>query len=228
MFINNIDLITFNAKVQEKRISHGSIKNTIEYTGGNIIEADEVSELSKLDIEIKFEDLNRFKTERNISNFLAQTKKCDIKFKNIEHFFKCYYVSHSIEPTGFDELLTLKITFEAIECENEKVEVLENNTTFVINNTGNVVTPARLEITPKAAFIDFTIEGLTDDPIKIKSLESGTTLIIDNPSIEDIEGNDNFEKVELWEFPRLLPEKNTIKVSRAEVTIKIKYNPRWL
>ena len=94
---------------------------------------------------------------------------------------------------------------------------------------GNIESPCIVEIIPSIDMIEFSIEGLSTDVITIKNLKKNNKVVIDgiNGSVKVGEEN-KFNDVELWEFPRIYPGVNDIKLSRSECSVIIKYYPRFI
>lgn len=77
--------------------------------------------------------------------------------------------------------------------------------------------------------IDLKINGVSEDPLAIRNLKENKTIIIDGIEgtvIQD--GINKFADTDMWEFPFLVPGKNTITLSKDTCNITIKYNPRFL
>ena len=101
---------------------------------------------------------------------------------------------------------------------------------FVVTNSGTAPTPCVLTFIPKVDFVKFTVEGLSEQPISVAGIKTGDTLVIDGENrkgtINDV---DSFDKYDAWEFPKLQPGQNTIKiVNGVQAAIVIDYNPRYI
>ena len=98
-----------------------------------------------------------------------------------------------------------------------------------INAIGNLTTPAIIEITPSVYISDIKLEGLADDPIIITNIDANKTVIIDGELQKvTVDGVNKYSDTDMWDFPRLIPGYNLIKVSRNNCDIKIKYKPRFI
>lgn len=229
MIINNISIKKFGAVCEKKMPSHKSvsISNDWNINPFSPIELRENIEPGTLPVRIKFEGANRDIINKNISDFLVQAKKCDIKFRNLSNNFKCYYLSHTLEESGIDEWIFMDIEFNYIEYSDMTIANVSGTT--LINNKGNEITPAIVEIIPTIDIIDITLEGLSVDPIAIRNLKANKKLIIDGELQKvTVDGANKYADTDMWDFPRLMPGQNTIKVSRDNCDIKIKYKPRWI
>lgn len=104
-----------------------------------------------------------------------------------------------------------------------------NMYTLPIKNKGNLKSPCILEIVPTIDMIDFTIEGLSDQPIIINNLKKNSKIVIDSFNGSVTAGDDNkFNDVDMWEFPAISPGVNNIMLSRNECSVIINYYPRFM
>lgn len=95
------------------------------------------------------------------------------------------------------------------------------------NCGGTSVSPATLTITSGIALASLTIEGLTDEAITIKDINRNSKLILDAEKCVVTENDINIlEKTDLWEFPKVVPGINTIKLS-TDCIVQIQYRPHY-
>ena len=230
MFINNKSIKTFGAKVEKKYISSVDIESNIEWLKGNLLPTLLDTEISfkTINIELLFRAKNRDLILQNISNFIKETIECDIRFRNLSNNYHCFITNHSQKESEFDDWLFLELEFIGYEYSNEITLDCSNVLTKTINVLGNKNTPVILEITPSINAIDLIINGLSEDPIKIKNLKANNKIIINGADGTTLEGTTNkFSDIDLWEFPFLCPGENNISFSRNDMQIKIKYKPMW-
>lgn len=231
MRINNIEISEFNAKVQRKMIDHINTIPNIEWRKESIfpLELGESREEKRVSMELLFKGNTRDEVHNNISKFMAQVNKCEIKFRNLSHNFMCYYKSHNIIESGIDEWLYLNIEFSAYEYGELRTVTLNKTTNREIENQGNLDTPVILRITPLSDMIDLSIKGFSQEPIIIKKLESNKTVVLDGESMTVTVGESNkFMDTELWEFPRLLGGVNKIELSSYNCIVIVEYKERFI
>lgn len=95
------------------------------------------------------------------------------------------------------------------------------------NCNGTSVSPAILTITSNVALASLTIEGLTNEAITIKDINRNSKLILDAEKCVVTENDINIlDKTDLWEFPKVVPGTNTIKLSTACI-VQIQYRPHY-
>lgn len=230
MFINNIDIKTFEASVSSKLITPTQIQMDKEKIKLIIVKTLVKKLYKKISIKILFEGLSRDVINKNISAFSSLLKdECDIKFKNLSNKFHCYVQSIEPEEPGINEWMYLNIDLDAYEYSDEITEPINRITSKTINNIGTEDTPAIVEITPSISLVDLIITGLADDPITIKNLTAGKKIIVNGEDGTVLEnGINKFGDTELWEWPRLRPGTNSITVSKSSCDITIKYKPRYI
>lgn len=229
MFINGIDIKNFNAKVQKKLIQPSTIDYDIELISSMPLILNKKVKLKAIHVSIRFENSDRDKILNDISNLTSKISECDIKFKNLSHFYHCYLKESETIDTDFDDWLFLSLDFIAFEYSDEVVESLNRVTSKTFNVTGNQLTPAIVEITPSIDLIDLTLTGLGEDPITIKNLKTNKKVIIsgEDGTVTE-EGVNKFNDSDLWDWPSLKPGTNTITVSKNSCNISIKYKPRYI
>lgn len=227
MLINNIDISVFGAKVQNKAPSHKVKKKNIQWIAGKpIVMGEEEEENSILPVRILFEANTRDEVDKNISNFLSNTSDCTLIFRNLTNSYKCFYDSHDIEETGFDQYLFLNINFLYYEFSPE--QEINFTGSVAVMNTGNIEAPVILELTSPSDFIDLVIEGLSLEPITINHIKANQTITINSNDGTIKQGTVNkFDDVDMWEFPKLLLGTNNIRLNRATVKAKLRYNALW-
>lgn len=103
-------------------------------------------------------------------------------------------------------------------------------TSFTIVNNGTAAAPCRVTLSPRTNLASIQITGVTDEPVELKNIQSGQIIELDGIHREIlIDGELAYDKYNGWEFPRLQPGKNVIKITSADVMgISIEYQPRYI
>lgn len=175
-----------------------------------------------------FKDFEReFENKKSI--FLSKILKCVLKFSDTDYFYKAEYSSPSTEKIGLYKQVS--IDFLITEKYLDEITVNSTSKTIDIDNTGTETTPAYVEILSTIDQIDMTLTGLTSTPIPFKNLHANQVIIIDPENGTITEGankTNKFNDIDIWEFPRLRPGANHITFNRDNVTVKIKYKPRFI
>lgn len=230
MIVNNIDIKTYGASVSNKLIQPSEINIKKSKVGNIYTQLSSKVGFKKITIKILFEAIDRNTAYKNISDFMANfIDEADIKFHNLEHYFHVYLTSSSIDDTEFDEWLYLNLELDGYEYGKEIVEVMDGITEKTIFVKGNASTPCIVEITPKSDLSEITLKGFGDDPIMVKNLVKGNTVIIDGERGKvTVNGINKFIDTYIWEFPKLVRSKNIIVLSQATVNINIRYKTRYV
>ena len=180
MIVNDIDIKTYGASVSTKLIQPSEIDIKKSKVGNIYNQLSSKVGFKKITIKILFESIDRDTAYKNISHFMANfINEADIKFNNLEHYFHVYLINSSVEDTEFDEWLYLNLELDGYEYGEEVVEVMDGVTEKTIFVKGNMETPCVIEITPKADLSEITLSGFGDDPIVVRNLVKGNTVVID-------------------------------------------------
>lgn len=184
----------------------------------------------KIKLEILFKGNSRDEILNNISLFTSKLiNVIDLKLDGYKNKYRCILSEQETIKTGTEKLYKKFITLIGYEFGEEIEEsiIKEKNKTILVK--GNQETPAVVEIIPVVDIIDITLEGLADDPIKINNLKKNKKVILDGElQIITVDGVNKFGDTDMWDFPSLKPGSNTIKISRSDCNIKIKYKPRFI
>lgn len=160
--------------------------------------------------------------KKNISRFIE-----DIKDSIIQHEGIHYEVL--LEGANIPENITrgwiklpLKLTLIDM-FESEKSISTTSNTS--INITSPKPCTAIVELTANTNVISYTFK-INDNEITVKNIKGNEIIYIGNGEV--LAGTKSkIDDVDIWEMPRLKTGNNIITVSRADVTLKIKYKQRW-
>lgn len=230
MIVNNIDIKTYGASISSKLIQPSEIDIKKSKVGNIYNQLSSKIGFKKVTIKILFEAIDRDTAYKNISDFMANfINEADIKFNNLEHYFHVYLINSSIEDTEFDEWLYLNLEFDGYEYGEEVVEVMDGVTEKTIYVKGNMPTPCIVEITPKADLSDITLNGFGDDPIVVRNLAKGNTVVIDGMKGKvTVNGVNKFEDVEIWGFPRFKSGDNRLMINRDLCYIITKHSEKYV
>lgn len=233
MLINNIDISKYNARVLDVNIQNSSISNLSNFDIKNkllpLFLKSKVS-LNNITVTLLINSLDKRQYYLDKSNLLSNMlESFDIYFKDRNLKFKCVLVNQADQPSLRQIRGRFQLTFIGYNLENEVIETINRVSYKTINALGNYTVPITIEITPIIDMIDFKITGLSEDPLIVKNLKGNKTIIIDgiNGTVTQ-DGINKFDDTDMWEFPFLVPGKNSITLSKDTCNITIKYNPRFL
>lgn len=118
----------------------------------------------------------------------------------------------------------------AIDKDNYYPIEVDSEGKFTVENRGTAITPCALTIIPKADILTFTVEGLSEEPLTFSRIKSGQTLVLDGAKRQiTIDGQDAMSSFDGWEFPKLQPGINHVKINNAyQMYISISLEPRFI
>ncbi|SDO88285.1 phage distal tail protein [Clostridium gasigenes] len=237
MLISNIDIKNFGAELLDKNISTAEFTSNKEWLKNAYkpLILSKENKYTSIRCSFVLKANNRQELEEQTSHFLKKMEECIIKFDDIEFYYNCTMQSKSNEYIGIDirgnlETESIEVMFLSdYKYKPEITEVMNRITSKTINVAGNLETPCIVEITPTIDIIDSILEGLADDPIIIRNLKGSKTVILDGELQKvTVDGVNKYGDTDMWDFPSLQPGTNSLKFSRNNCDIKIKYKPRFI
>lgn len=237
MIINNKNLSTYGGELLSKKIQPSSFKKESYFGKKSIIPItlSDKFEYGLIEASIILKAQTEDLLKENESNLTKDISKSIISFTGEALSYKCLFESAPGKEVFFDNLegkyaVEKQITLIILEkFKTEVTETINRVISKIITVTGNQTTPCIVEITPISDIIDITLEGLADDPIIIKNLKANKKVIIDGvEQLVTVDGVNKYGDTDMWDFPRLVPGVNNIKVSRNTCDISIKYKPRFI
>lgn len=232
MDVNGVNINLYGATQLEVDIQNYKYRS--EYTllnnSLNPVKLSTNETLKAIKVDILFKGNNRDEVLSNISSFMTLLKdEVIINLAGYNNSFKVYLESDSIEKKKSKRKYKLKLEFKGYSMKDEVVENINRINSKTIEVPGTQTIPAIVEITPNVYISDIKLEGLSDDPIIIKNLMSNKTVILDGELQKvTVDGVNKYSDTDMWDFPRLKPGANTIKIDKSNCNIKIKYKPRYI
>lgn len=232
MRINGLDIKKYGAKQLTVDISTSSISNNSEYNINALLPMflDGNISFKNIDVCLLFKGNSRDEILENISNLVSKLLgEVTLNLDGYTNLFNVVLKDSKTEKTKSKYTYKKVLNFIGYEYKEQIIEEVNRVTSKTLNITGNLITPAIVEVTPTTDLVDIRIEGLADDPIIIKNLTANKKVVIDGELQKvTIDGINKYGDTDMWDFPRLNPGTNTITVSRNSCDIKIKYKPRYI
>lgn len=233
MLIDNVDIENFNAKQLTVDIQTSSLTNSSEWIERtlNPIFLENYIGFKTIKIELKFKGLNGDEALTSISNLMSKlTGIVVLKLDGYSKNYRCVLNGNGeTSKTVSEKFYKKTLTFIGYAFSDEIIETMNRIVSKTINVSGNIKTPAIIEITPAIEIGSLEITGCSDDSIVINNLEVGKTVIVNGEDgTVTVDGVNKFSDTELWEFPRLKAGANTITVDKSSTDINIKYEPRFI
>ncbi len=232
MLINNVSIKSFGAELLNLDIQNAELITKEEWPEKlhSPFTINQNFYYKKINVELLVSGTDREDVLTKCSNLKNKLKKCTLKFHELQYFYDCTLENERIEKSVRINRVRLFCTLNSSYAYKPQVtESLNRILIKTINVSGNLETPAIVEITPSVEAIDLVITGLSDDPIIIKNLKQNKKIIISGEDCTVLQdGINKFSDTDLWEFPRLRPGPNTITLSKNTMDIMIKYKGRWI
>lgn len=175
-----------------------------------------------------------------ISNILADlTDITDLTLDGWEHGF-CGILENAeikeLSDTSRNRFQQLELQFTGYEHGDEVTAAATGVGTIQIDNPGNMVSPAILELTPTVGAASVEVTGLCRDgstgadlPVTIKNLTTGNKIVLNGiTGLITENGKLKAGDVDMWELPTLLPGSNTITLDTEYVNLKVTVLPIYM
>lgn len=216
-----------------------SIKNDSEWVRGSPIPAIFKNEIGfkplKVAILVKTAGGRTAILERCSSILARLLEPTELTLDGFEHKFFGVLTKYTHEETAMRRWHKLILEFDCYEFGTEVVQTASGVTDLTVMNTGNILSPIRMEITPQVGAASITLNGICRDavtgkelPVVINNLEAGKTVVLDGYT-GLISQNEELKKdIEIWSLPTLLPGTNTIRINNNRMDIAVRFHPRFM
>lgn len=236
MLINGFDVANLNAKQFAVEFSHASIKNDSAWDKGAAAPyfAPTYTGFRSFNVVLYVRGVDREEIIQNCSDIVAKLlEPVNLKLDGFSHFFRATLSgTPSRDERSQRKFHRLTLPFVGYEF-GDNVEV-SGTTSFTVNNPGNIVSPCRVEITPRSGAASIQLTGICRDsftgedlPVTVKDLVTNKTVVIDG--LTGLVTQDGAAKeVDAWELPSLKPGSNTITCNNSYMTIKVIVTPLYI
>lgn len=241
MQINGIDISRWHARQWAVTIGNHAITNNSEWNRGSpdpfLIGGTIGFKTIKATLLIK--DSTREVMTMDRSNIVAALlEPADITLDGFAHKFRVVLSKDASfeETVNYRQDRWHKLTLELQGYEYGPEISVTGVSSLAVNNPGNIITPANLEITPAIGAASVIISGICRDPdskndypITIRNLVKGKKVVIDGESglvMQDdaLKAGDT----DFWESPVLFPGVNKITCDNSNMTMTVKFKPRFM
>lgn len=228
MYINNVSLSNFGAKLLSREISSSDIQIQRFWARKALkpfISKNVEFYYKSLKVELEFKGTPG-EIERNKSLLIDAMAVSTIRFETLDNYYSGSITGTSIgdKPFGFE---VLGVEMDVYEHEQEEVTTFTGLSTETILLLSNSPTPVILELTPTANIATLHIEGF-GEAITLSNLTAGTTVVI-NGEIGKVTENgiNKYADYDSWGFPKLIPGENLITLSESTLSVLVRFSPRW-
>lgn len=232
MKINGIDIRKYDAKQLIADVQPPSISNDYEWLTGAALPTEFETEIQMghLKLSIYFKGKDRNNIIRSASEFMMNFKKaCKLELDGYKGTYIGFITSDDYEKKNVKERYIVNIEFDGFFIDDELSITFDGKTSASFYKVGTRDAPCVIEVYAKSALTNYTITGLGDDDIIVESLAVGKTVAIDAKSgLVTIDGENAFDKVDLWEFPVLKDGETALTFSNEKARVTIRYTPMWI
>lgn len=239
MLIGTKNVSDYSARQARVTIGNLSVKNNSEWVRGSpspVLLGNALG-MKTIKIDLVVKGGSREATCQNVSNILALLlEPVDLKLDGFTHRFKAILTRHSHEETVMRRWHVLTLEFSGYEYGTLVTQAVSGAESITVNNTGNIATPAIVEITPQIGVASITLTGIcrdselgTDLPVTIRELTTGKKITLNGETgLMTEAGKLKTADLDIWELPTLTPGNNTITISSNRMDITVKYHPRYM
>ena len=235
MLIGTQDISIANARQRSVKIGHCTLKNNSEWPRGHpfpFLTGNDIG-FKSLAVTLWVYGKNREDIIKNRSLILAALLEPTVlTLDGFTHKFLSVLSKTTAEETVMNRWHKLSLEFSALEFGTEVMRTFSGSTEFTVVNTGNVITPATIEITPAIGAASITINGICreydtkeDLPVTVKELTAGKKVIINGQTGLITQDGELKTDIDIWSLPALLPGNNKITVNNNRMDITVRFYP---
>lgn len=236
MTINGVNISTFGATQSRILIGHHDWKHDSQWVPGAVKPVYGVASVSEksLEVVLNIKGTSRSDIIEKRSNLLAAlTGEVDLVLDGYPHMFHGCLSSHKEDEKVRWRWHQLALSFDCYEYGTAVSGETTNasSTPLVITNPGNMVSPCRVEITPRVGAASITLTGLCRDsftgadlPVVIPTLTTGKTVVIDGKT-GMITEDGALKDMTIWALPSMKPGANSITCNSSAMTVKVITTP---
>lgn len=232
MKVNDIDISKYGAKQLTADVQPPSISANYEWVTGAVLPMELESEvqMGHLKLSVYLKGKNRDGIIRSASELMANfTKVCDLEIDGYTGKYRGFMTANDYAKTIAKDRHILNIEFDGFFYDEEQELVFDGTDAAVVSKIGTRDTPCIIEIYAKSNLTNYIVRGFGDDNIVVSSLAAGKTVVIDGVTgLVTIDGENAFDLVSLWEFPKLAAGETSLTFSSTQATLKIRYTPMWI
>lgn len=239
MKINEWDICEADAKQWNVIMGYHSIDNESEWARGSPIPILFQNEIGfkpmKITLLIKADGRQDIlgRCSEILSHLLAPA---ELTLDGFEHKFCGILKKHSHSENAMRRWHTLTLEFDCYEYGPQVEQTFSGTTSIIVSNSGNIVTPAVIVITPQIGAASVELTGICRDPntgedlpVTVRELTAGKKVILDGEAgLFTEDGKLKASDIDIWGVPVLLPGNNKIAVNNNRMDIAVQFRPRFM
>ncbi len=242
MKINGWDIADADARQWNVTPGFHGLKNESEWVPGSQIPALSPNEIGFKRISVRIlvkTDGGRLAILGRCSEILSRLiSPAELELDGFDHkFYGILADSPKHEEKSMERWHALTLTFDCYEYGDEiQVPAAQMTDPITVQNPGNILTPAIIEVKPEIDIISVTLTGLCRDvrtgedlPVVIRDLKKGTAITLDGETGLFTEGvAQKARDIDIWGLPVLAPGENKITSDNPWVDIAVRFKPRYM
>lgn len=232
MIVNGINICDkYGVVVMEKAITPSTVISYDEWLESSSLPLqvrEDRYEYGSITVKLFLEGAGDQEALSKMSEITQMCTRCDMGFSDLEYTFPGTVLSATTQKRVMVGAYEFTMKFQAPAKSTEEISISGTGEVIVVN-PGNRKGPCVLTLTPTMAIVSLTITGLSDDPIRIKSLEKDQPIVIDGAAGTVLQGEQNkFADYDSWEFPQILPGTNKITLDNSTVQARVEFRPLYV
>lgn len=247
MLINGWDISEADARQWNVEPGFHSIKNNSEWERGSPVPAISRNETGFKQITVTLLvkwDRNRQAILDRCSTILSRLlEPAELVLDDFKHNYYGILSRYKFDENPlnvpfvkYNRAAKLSLEFDCFEyAREETVKRFSGKADFVVENTGNILTPAVIEITPQIGTATLELSGICrgsageDLPVTVRELKTGKKVVLNGETGLFTEaGEPKAADTDIWALPALLPGSNRILVSSSRMDITVRFRPRFM
>lgn len=229
MTINGVDVSTYNAYQHSVEFNYNKIKQDSEWIRSAALPhfGSSYMDFKKFKVTLMVKNTSRDNIHADVSKIIGLfIGPVTLVLDNFSHTFKAVLADFTVQERSMRRFHKLILTLTGYEYGSEVESVaVSAGTSFSLTNPGTAFfSPMKIEFTPTSAITTLTLSGicknpvtLADEPVVLKSLESGKAVLLDGANgIFTINGSPS-NNIEIKSPPAARP--GTVAIT-ASVSIK--------
>jgi hypothetical protein len=232
MKINGTDIRKYDAKQLTADVQPPSFSNSYEWLTSAVLptELETEVQMGHLKLSIYFKGKDRNNIIRAASELMSNfTKACKMELDGYKGTYFGFITTDDYEKQNVKQRYIVNLEFDGFFVDDDISIVFDGKTSASLYKVGTRDTPCVVEIYAKSDLTNYTITGLGEDDIIIDSLEAGKTVVIDaKTGLVTIDGENAFDKVNIWMFPILKGKEIVLTFSDTKACVTIRYTPMWI
>lgn len=232
MIVNGVDVREYGAKLLTVEEQPPKINVQKEMIPRALLPTEYQTDipLGTLKMTIYFRAKNRAELQRTVSRFMLQFRQSAVleEIKGYKGKYKAYLTDSALNKTLNLSKKVLELSIDGYFFDDDLTIEFGGQASGKIYMESSRGTPCTIEITAVRELTGYTLT-LNGEAYTVDAMAEGETITIDGRQGKvTTEGQNAFDRVSFWQFPRLEAGENVLTFSDPSAKVKITYTPMWL